>query len=152
MNSFARFAAALMAASMLPAGAAAEGGTPQPRAIPFLPIADEPPPRLSVDQPLAGPLADRGVAIIPYRTENFRILPVFGATAADVSPRAGHLHVSVDDLPWRWADVGNNDAIVIVGLSPGPHKVLVELATPVHKILASRSVTFTVPKPGHHPE
>ena len=151
MNIIMRLGATLLAASTLPSGVVAEPGGAKGRAIPFLPIPDEPPPRLEVDQPLAGPLADRGVAIIPYRTENFRILPVFGPTAADVSPRAGHLHVSVDDLPWRWADVGNSDAIVLVGLAPGQHKVLVELATPVHKILARKTVTFTVPKAGHHP-
>jgi Family of unknown function (DUF6130) len=66
----------------------------------FLSILNEPEPKLNVDRPIAEPLATRGTAIIPYRTENFRILPIFGPGASDVSPRAGHLHVTVDDLPW----------------------------------------------------
>lgn len=149
MSQIVKFAAAALAASALPAGAFAQAEAPTRKAIPFLPIANEAPPKLAVDQPLAGPLADRAVVIIPYRMENFRILPVFGASSVDVSPRAGHLHVSVDDSPWRWADAGNNDAIVIVGLSPGSHEVLIELATPVHKVLASKSVSFTVPRVEH---
>lgn len=126
------------------AAASAHAASPAPRATPFLPIANEAPPRLSVDPPLAGPLA-RGAVIIPYRTENFRILPVFGAGAADVSPRAGHLHVTVDDLPWRWADAGDNDTVVVVGLPPGRHKILIELATPEHGVLAGEAVSFVVP-------
>ena len=114
------------------------------KAIPFLPIVNEPAPELFVDPPLAAPLA-RGAVIIPYRTRHFRILPIFGSGAADVSPRAGHLHVSVDDLPWRWADAGDNESVVVVGLPPGPHKVLIELATPEHKVLAGKAVSFVVP-------
>jgi len=115
------------------------------KATPFLPLQDEAPARLFVDQPLAEPLANRGAAVIPYRTENFRILPIFGAAAKDVSPRAGHLHVSVDDLSWHWADAGDNNTVVVVGLSPGEHSVLIELALPDHKVIAGQRVKFTVP-------
>ena len=110
----------------------------------FVPISNEPPAELFVDAPIAGPLA-RGAVIIPYRTKHFRILPIFGASAVDVSPRAGHLHVSVDDLPWRWADAGNNGAVVVNGLPAGPHKITIELATPEHKVLTGKSVSFIVP-------
>jgi len=110
----------------------------------FVPIINEPPAELFVDSPLAGPLA-RGAVIIPYRTKHFRILPIFGATAVAVSPRAGHLHVSVDDLPWRWADPGDNGAVVVNGLPAGPHKITIELATPEHKVVTGRSVSFIVP-------
>ena len=113
-------------------------------AIPFVAIENEPPAELFVDPPLAGPLA-RGAVLIPYRTQHFRILPVFGASALDVSPRAGHLHVSVDDLPWRWADAGDNGAVVVNGLPAGPHKVLIELATPTHGVLTGKAVEFTIP-------
>ncbi|KQZ76814.1 hypothetical protein ASE06_05325 [Sphingopyxis sp. Root214] len=127
-----------------PATAAAQSIEAGREASQFVPVENEPPAELFVDPPLAGPLA-RGATIIPYRTENFRILPIFGATAVDVSPRAGHLHVSVDDLPWRWADAGDNDAVVVNGLPAGPHKILIELATPEHKVLTGKSVTFVVP-------
>ena len=62
-----------------------------------------------------------------------------------MSPRAGHLHVSVDDLPWRWADAGDNESVVVVGLPPGPHKVLIELATPEHMVLVGKAISFVVP-------
>jgi hypothetical protein len=120
-----------------------------PAAVPFIPLKDEPAPKLFVDAPLPEALA-RGAVVIPYRTENFRILPVFGPGAVDVSPRAGHLHVRVDDLPWHWADAGDNHAVVVVGLPAGPHKLLIELSDPVHHILAGQAVTFTVPDATPH--
>ena len=74
------------------------------------------------------------------------ILPVLGPDAVKVSPRVGHLHVTVDDLPWHWGDFSNdNSTIVVVGMPPGPHKVMIELADPEHRILAGQRVTFTVP-------
>lgn len=127
-----------------PATAAAQTVEAGREASQFVPVENEPPAELFVDPPLAGPLA-RGAVIIPYRTAHFRILPIFGATAIDVSPRVGHLHVSVDDLPWRWADAGDNGAVVVNGLPAGPHKILIELATPEHKVLTGKSVTFVVP-------
>lgn len=124
--------------------AAAQSADEDRKATPFLPVANEPAPELFVDPPLAAPLA-RGAVIIPYRTRHFRILPIFGPGATGVSPRAGHLHVSVDDLQWRWADAGDNESVVVVGLPPGPHKILIELATPEHKVLAGKAVSFVVP-------
>jgi hypothetical protein len=68
---------------------------------PLVAIANEPAARLIVGTPLPEPLA-QGAAVIPYRVGNFRILPVLGAAVVNVSPRVGHLHVAVDDLPWYW--------------------------------------------------
>lgn len=124
------------------AHAQSEGG--EREASQFVPVANEPPAELSVDPPLAAALA-RGAVIIPYRTKHFRILPIFGTNALDVTPRAGHLHVSVDDLPWRWADAGGNGSVVVNGLPAGPHKILIELALPDHKVIAAQAVTFVVP-------
>ncbi|XBO40809.1 DUF6130 family protein [Alsobacter sp. KACC 23698] len=104
----------------------------------------EPPPRLVVDPPLAEPLA-LGRVFIQYRTENLRIAPVFGPGALDVSPRIGHIHVTVDDAPWHWADA-SGETLVVVGLPPGPHTILIELADPTHKVITSEVVRFTVPK------
>ncbi|MBL8643257.1 MAG: hypothetical protein JNK21_04935 [Rhodospirillaceae bacterium] len=134
-------AAAVLAATSAIAIAQEQDG----KANQFLPIAGEPEAKLYVDQPLAEPLASRGTAIIPYRTENFRILPIFGAAANDVSPRVGHLHVTVDDLPWHWADASDVGSIVVAGLSAGEHKVLIEIATPDHKVISGKAVSFTVP-------
>jgi hypothetical protein len=115
----------------------------------FLPVANEAPPRLIVQPPIPHRLA-AGAVLIPYRTENFRILPVFGPGAVDVSPRAGHLHVTVDDLPWHWADASDDQTVVVVGLPPGPHKVLLELAQPDHKVISGQTVTFVVPATTPH--
>lgn len=139
-----KFILAAVAAGLLAQTAFAD--TARAAAVtPFAPLAHEPPATLAVDPLLGEPLA-RGVAVIPYRTENFRILPIFGAAAIAVSPRAGHLHVTVDDLPWHWADAGDSQTVVVAGLPPGPHKVLIELALPDHKVIASRTVAFTVPE------
>jgi hypothetical protein len=134
---------ALAASALAPAASAEVARTP------FLPVANEAPAKLVVEPPLPDRLA-AGSVLIPYRTENFRILPVFGPGAVDVSPRAGHLHVTVDDLPWHWADAGANNTIVVVGLPPGPHKVLIELADPSHKVLTGQAVSFVVPATGAH--
>lgn len=143
-------AAAMFAIMLcLPSVAAAHPPHNQQTPTPFLPIANEPPPELYVDAPLAEPLA-RGAVIIPYHTKHFRILPIFGTGATDVSPRAGHLHVSVDGLPWRWADAGDNDTIVVVGLPSGEHKILIELATPVHGVLVGKTVEFVIPTKQEH--
>nr|WP_223173777.1 DUF6130 family protein [Gloeobacter kilaueensis] len=110
---------------------------------PLIAIENEAPARLIVDPPLAGPLA-QGRVFIQYRTENLRVLPVFGAGALDVSPRIGHVHITVDDAPWHFIDT-SGETVVLVGLEPGPHRVLFELADPTHKVITSETVTFTVP-------
>lgn len=114
-------------------------------ATPLLAIENEPLPRLIVDPPLPGPLA-AGRVFIQYRAENMRILPVFGTGALDVSPRVGHVHITVDGAPWHFVDA-SGETIILVGLAPGSHEVLVELADPTHRVLAQERVRFTVPPP-----
>lgn len=41
----------------------------------------------------------------------------------------------------------SGETIILVGLEPGPHKVLIELADPTHKVITSETVKFTVPDP-----
>src|SRR5438045_2186764 len=67
------------------------------------PLQNEPPAKIIIDSPRPEPLS-RGVVLIPYRTENLQIVPVFGPAALAVSPRIGHIHVTVDDARWHWAD------------------------------------------------
>jgi hypothetical protein len=112
---------------------------------PLVAVENEAPPRLIVDPPLADQLA-QGRVFIQYRTENLRIVPVFGTGAVDVSPRIGHIHVTVDDAPWHWADA-SGETLVVVGMPPGPHKILIELADPTHKVITSQTITFVVPDP-----
>ena len=111
---------------------------------PLIAIENEPPAKLIVDPPLAEPLS-RGLVFIQYRTENLRVVPVFGKGALDVSPRIGHIHVTVDDLPWHFVDA-SGETVIVVGLDPGPHKVLIELADPTHKVITRETVAFTVPE------
>ena len=76
-------------------------------ASPYVVIQNEPAPKLIVDPPLPEALAV-GVVQIQYQAENVHIVPVFGAGALKVSPRLGHLHITVDDLPWHWADASDS--------------------------------------------
>jgi hypothetical protein len=112
-------------------------------AAPVVPLTTEPPAKLVVDPPLPEPLA-LGRVVIQYRTDNLHIVPVYGPAALDVSPRIGHIHVTVDDTPWHWADA-SGEPLILNGFLPGPHKVLVELADPTHKIIDRQTVTFTIP-------
>jgi hypothetical protein len=125
------------------AAAWAQTGTEAGRPAAVIPLASEPAPKLVAFPPLADALA-RGVVIIQFRTENVRVMPVFGQSAVAVSPHLGHLHVTVDDWHGTWAHT-SEDPIILVGLTPGQHKVLLEVADPSHKILTSETVVFTVP-------
>jgi hypothetical protein len=111
--------------------------------------ATQPPARLTVDAPLPEQLA-RGLAVIQYRAENLRIEPVYGKAALAVTPRIGHVHVTVDNGPWRWLDA-SGEPLIIQGLAPGAHRVLVQLVDPTHRTLAAETVSFQIP-PRHPPE
>ncbi|TCN17245.1 hypothetical protein EV184_14020 [Sinorhizobium americanum] len=76
-----------------------------------------------------------------------RIVPVFGKGAVSASPRIGHLHVIVDDLPWWWADASDNNTVDIANFPPGQHKVRIQLVDANHNAFPGREVThtFTVP-------
>jgi Family of unknown function (DUF6130) len=113
-------------------------------ASPLVAIENEPPARLIVDPPLPEQLA-LGLVFIQYRTENLRVVPVFGAGALGVSPRIGHIHVTVDDAPWHFVDA-SGETVIVVGLKPGPHAVLIELAGPTHRVITHETVRFTVPE------
>ena len=110
---------------------------------PVAPLAAEAAPRIVIDPPLADSLA-HGRIVIQYRAENLRIVPVFGPKALDVSPRIGHIHVTVDDAPWRRADA-SGEPLIINGLPAGPHKILIELVNANHQTLDKGVVTFVIP-------
>ncbi len=110
---------------------------------PVVPLASEPPARLIVDPPIPEALA-KGRVYIQYRAENLRIVQVFGPAALAVSPRIGHIHVTVDDLAWHWADA-SGEQLIITGLPVGPHKVLIELVNANHQTLDQQTVSFVIP-------
>ena len=116
-------------------------------ATPLVAIQNEAPARLIVDPPIPEQLA-LGRVFIQYRTENLRILPLFGKAALEVSPRVGHLHYFLDDQSWPTVDT-SGETVVFVGLAPGPHKVRLELADTIHRPIpnCSKVVEFTVPAP-----
>jgi len=116
-------------------------------ATPLVAIQNEAPAKLIVDPPIPEQLA-LGRVFIQYRTENLRIVPVFGKAALEVSPRVGHLHYYVDGQSWPIVDT-SGETVVLVGLPAGPHKVRLELADAIHRPIpgASATVEFIVPAP-----
>jgi hypothetical protein len=129
---------AFAAATVLAATAFAQSARDIRGASPYVEITNEPAPKLIVDPPLAEGLA-YGIFWSQYRVENLRIVPIFGAGAVKTSPRVGHLHVTVDDLPWWWADASDSNTIDIAGLTPGEHKVRIQPGQVV-------TLRFTVPQ------
>ena len=144
-------AAIVTAGTLLAAIAFAQSAKEMRGATPYAAIENEPPPKLIVDPPLPD-LLDKGIVWIQYRTENVRIVPVFGKGALSVSPRVGHLHIHVDDLPWLWADASDLNTVDIAGMPPGEHKVLIELADANHQVFPgqAKTVKFTVTGAGGH--
>lgn len=140
-------AAALAAALMLHGSALhAQPATHTCRPAEVIPLTGaEPSPRIVVDAPLPDPLASRGVVVIPYCAEHMRIAPVFGPGALTVSPRVGHIHVTVDGAPWHWADASGTP-LILRGLPPGPHKVRIDLVDANHQPVDTGTVTFDVPR------
>jgi hypothetical protein len=136
------------AAAVLATTAFAQSAKEVRGASPYLAIDKEPAPRLIVDPPLPEGLA-LGVFWAQYRVENLRIVPVFGAGAVQTSPRVGHLHITVDDLPWWWADASDNNTVDIAGLPPGQHKVKIELVDANHRGFPGQVVTLTFTVPHH---
>ncbi|WP_042884876.1 DUF6130 family protein [Cupriavidus necator] len=143
MHPILKYLSAAAVATAFCASASAQVAQNAIRPPAILPLSSEPAPKLIPYAALPEPLA-RGVVIIQFRTENFRVMPVFGKPAVDISPRMGHLHVTVDDAHGTWAHT-SEDPIIVVGLTPGPHKLRLELADPSHKILATEVVAVTVP-------
>jgi hypothetical protein len=129
--------------------ASASGPPPQTArdvrgAAAVIPVASEPPAKMIVDPPSPDALG-RGLVVIQYRTENLRIVPVYGPGALNVSPRIGHLHLTVDDGPWHWVDA-SGEPLIIQSLTPGPHRVLIELADPTHRVIDQFVVNLVIPR------
>lgn len=133
--------------TLLATGALAQTARDVRGATPYVAVENEPAPRLTVDKPLPEGLAI-GVFWVQYRVENIHIVPAFGEGALKASPRIGHLHVTVDDLPWWWADASDSNTIDIAGLPAGKHKVRIELVDANHNIIPGQTkiVHFSLPR------
>ena len=140
--------AAVAAGTVLATSAFAQSARETRGPTPYFAVENEPAPKLIVDPVLPGPLAF-GVAQIQYRVENVRIIPAFGEAALKLSPRVGHLHITVDDLPWLWADSSDLGTVDMAELPPGQHKLLIALVNAEHHVFPgqAQTVTFTVPAP-----
>jgi len=139
-------ALAVISVGLFALAAAAQTAKEFKGATPLVAVPNEPAVKLVVDPPIPEQLA-QGRVFIQYRTENLRILPVFGSGGLAVSPRVGHLHYYVDGQSWPIVDT-SGETVVLVGLKPGPHSVRLELADATHKPIpgASQVVEFTVPQ------
>ena len=146
MNTLTRIVAAAAVGTVLATTAFAQSAKQVRGASPYVPITNEPAPRLFVDAPLAEGLT-QGVYWAQYRVENLRIVPVFGAGARQTSPRVGHLHVIVDDLPWWWADASDNNTVDIANFPPGQHRVKIQLVDADHNVFPGQEVTHTFTRP-----
>lgn len=139
-------AALAVAVAMLCANAAFAQATTTCKTSGVIPLTGtEPAAKIVVEPPLPEPLASRGVVVIAYCAENMHIAPVFGPGALDVSPRVGHVHVTVDDAPWRWADASGNP-VILQGMPPGKHSVRIDLVDANHGVVDKATVTFEVPE------
>ena len=139
-----RMLGAAVFVALVATGATAQSAKDGLAATPWETLENEAPPKVIVDPPLEEPLS-RGVVVVQYRTENFRIVPEVGAAALAVSPRVGHLHVTVDNLPWHFVVADDSNTVIVAGLPPGPHQIHVELADPTHRELGGQTVKFVVP-------
>src|SRR5712671_676635 len=135
--------APVIIACLVAASAAAQTARDVRGAAAVEPLQNEPPAKIIIDPPLPEPLS-RGRVVIQYRTENLHIVPVFGPAALAVSPRVGHIHVTVDDAAWVWADA-SGEPVVLNGLLPGPHTIRLELETANHQPLDQGVLRFTLP-------
>jgi hypothetical protein len=125
------------------------GALAQDHMPPAVAAAPQPGAHLVVGQPLAGPLS-AGLVIITVKAENLKVVPVYGETASQVMPRLGHFHITVDDGPWHWLHA-SEEPIILQGLVPGSHRVLIELADANHKVLDSETRAFEIPqRPASH--
>ena len=147
MTMFIKPCAIAAAGAVLATSAFAQSARDIRGASPYVAIENERAPKLIVDPPLPEGLV-LGVFWAQYRVENLRIVPVFGAGARQTSPRIGHLHITVDDLPWWWADASDNNTVDIAGFTPGKHKVKIELVDADHTVFPGQVVTlaFTIPE------
>ncbi len=110
---------------------------------PLVAIENEAPAKLIVDPPLPEPVG-HGPRLHPISNREFARSAglwqgCYGSVAAH-RPYSYHRRRPAVAL-CRCQRRNDN----LVGLDPGPHKVLIELADPTHKVITSETVKFTVP-------
>jgi hypothetical protein len=53
--------------------------------------------------------------------------------------------VTVDDAPWHWVDA-SGEPLIVQGLPPGPHRVLIQLADATHRVIDQGVVELVIPE------
>jgi hypothetical protein len=120
--------------------------TPPPFELPAIARPpSQPAAHLIVTPPVADALA-RGLVVIQYRAVNIRFVEVYGPEALQITPRVGHLHVSIDGAPWHWVDA-SGEPIIVQGLPAGSHSIRIDLADPTHHVIDSKTIEFQIPSP-----
>lgn len=109
--------------------------------------SEEPTPKLVLSPPRADFL-EKGFVYLPFRVENLTILPLYaeihGQEVTKLRPWVGHLHVSVDDNGINWIHAVS-DAIYFGTLSPGTHRLTLELADAAHNVIDTQTIKLVVP-------
>jgi len=77
--------------------------------------------------------------------------PSLARVGLKVSPRIGHLHITVDDLPWHWADASDSNTVDVVGLPPRRTQGAYRVGRPSDQVFTGcltcrQTVTFTIPQ------
>lgn len=140
-----RFFGAILATAAIPMSFGYAADTPPDHAAHSLPAVavTEPPAAFSRATVLPGPLA-RGAVVISFHAENLKLLPVYGDAGLAISPRVGHVHITVDDFGWHWLQA-SEELIVVQGLAKGDHHIVLDLADPTHRVLATKRLDFVIP-------
>jgi hypothetical protein len=47
--------------------------------------------------------------------------------------------------PWRWVDA-SGEPLIINKLPAGPHRMLIALADPTHKVIDGKTITLAIPQ------
>ena len=98
-----------------------------------------------IHNPLPGPLA-QGVRVHPVPCRELADPARWRERTHATCLRGSATYTSpVDDLPWQWADYGNSNTIILVGMPRGQHKVLIEVVDPEGNVFTGQTVTFHAP-------
>lgn len=104
-------------------------------------------PKLILEAPRAD-LLETGNVYLPFHVENMSILPLYteihGEQATTLTPTIGHLHVKVDDNAWSWIHA-QPEPIYFGALSPGKHRMVIELVDASHAVIETQTLELTVP-------
>lgn len=113
-------------------------------------IEEETGPKLILSAPDATILKD-GYVYLPFRVENMTILPIYteiaGEETTKLKPTIGHLHVMVDGTGWKWIHA-STDPIYFGQLTPGAHKIELELVNAAHSVINVQTINVDVPERG----